>query len=92
MTMPTLAVHDVRVVTRTTDPDAPIVAGNDGNRVVLLIDPDHAAELARIIAAGTTVAATLGDDDVWLKAITDTLAAVEDLDAVTYLPVRGTAL
>jgi hypothetical protein len=85
--------HDVTATFRGNDPARPVRVGTDGNRLVLLVDQDHATDLAKVIGLGSAAAAGDLDTDptVWNQAITDVLVAAQDIDSTVLVPVAGVA-
>lgn len=80
---------------RGTDSDQPLMAGTDeaNGRIVMLLDPEYAEELAKIIAVGFPAVAgdLMGDEAVWEKAPVALLTAVEDFHDTALVPILGVA-
>lgn len=72
-----LRIHEVTADLRDPSPDRPVIVGNDGTRVVLLLDAPHAEILAKIIAR-ISHETREGDDldlEMWDRAVVDLLCA-----------------
>ena len=96
MTQPArLFFRSLTAYIRGTDTDQPVMAGTDeaNARVVVLLNPEYAEELAKIIAVGVSAAAgdLMGDDAVWSQASVALLTAVEDFHSTALVPVLGVA-